>query len=215
MLLIYKEKGLSSFAVIEKLRKLLGIKKIGHAGTLDPLAEGLLIVLVGRDETKKQQDFMKLDKEYEAVARLGIKTDTGDLEGKIVERRNCSIDKKEAEKALTGLLGCYIWELPLYSAKKVKGKPLYKYAREGKSVEVPKKEMCIKSIELLDVKCSDGFCDIKYKVTVSSGTFIRTLSEKIGEALSCPATTVFLKRTKIGKFSVENAKKLDEIKLDD
>ena len=154
---------------------------------------------------------MKLDKEYEAVARLGIKTDTGDLEGRIIEKKKCLVSKKEAEKALETLLGCHSWKLPLYSAKKINGKPLYKYAREGKSVEPPKKEMCIKNIKLLDFKCGDEFCDIKYRATVSSGTFIRTLSEKIGERLDCPATTIFLKRTKIGDYSVSDAKRLNEL----
>ncbi len=213
MLLIKKEKGLSSFEIIRELRKILNIKKIGHAGTLDPLAEGLLIVLVDKEETKKAQEFLGLDKTYEAVARLGIRTDTGDLEGKIIEKKDdCNAGNSEIKYALSSLKGSHEWEVPLYSAVKVNGKPLYKYAREGQTVQAPKKKMQIYKIELVNIKRQGKYIDIHYKAKVSSGTYIRTLSEKLGEKLNCPATTAFIKRTAIGQYSIQDAKTLNEVR---
>ena len=212
MLLINKEKGMSSFDVIRFLRKKLGVKKIGHAGTLDPLAEGLLIVLVGKEETKAAQDFQGLDKEYEAIARLGIKTDSGDLEGKELERQICKeISKKQIEKALKELEGEHMWQVPIYSAVKVDGRPLYKYARENKAVKIPEKKMGIFQMELLRIENHDEYTDVHYRAKVSSGTYIRVVSEKLGELLGCPATTAHIKRTQIGDFSLSEALKLDDI----
>ena len=205
---------MSSFAVIQKLRKRLGIKKIGHAGTLDPLAEGLLIVLVGREETKKAQEFIGLDKEYEAVARLGIKTETGDLEGDIVESSDTSgLSDLQIKDALLSLKGCHRWAVPVYSAIKLKGKALYKYARSGQTVKLPKKEMCIYNIELKEIVREGDFVDVRYIAKVSSGTYIRTVSEKLGEKLSCPASTAYIKRTCIGDFKLKDAKKLSELQI--
>ncbi len=212
MFFLYKEKGMSSFDVIRKLRKKLGVKKMGHAGTLDPMAEGLLIVLVGKDETKKAQSFSGLDKEYEAVARLGQKTDTGDLEGKIMQEKNCThINLEHVKNALEKLKGSHLWQVPIYSAVKVDGKPLYKYAREKIPVKIPEKEMIIHEIELLAFKKSAKFYEVKYRAKVSSGTYIRVLSEKLGELLECPATTTHIKRTMIGKYSLKDAKRLQDL----
>ncbi len=212
MLLIYKEKGVSSFDVVRQLRKILNVKKIGHAGTLDPLAEGLLIILIGKDETKKSRDFLKLDKTYEAIARLGIKTDTGDLEGKVIDKKEtCQIPGSEIKHALLSLKGAHEWEVPLYSAIKVNGKALYKYAREGKSVSPPKKKMQIYEIELLDIKKDCEYMDVHYRAKVSSGTYIRTLSEKLGEKLNCPATTAHIKRVAVGQYLLKDSKQLNEI----
>ncbi len=213
MLLINKQSKISSFQVIKELRGKLKVRKIGHAGTLDPLAEGLLIVLIGKEETKKAQKFIGLDKVYEAKARLGIKTDTGDLEGKIIEKKDgCKITQPEIEEALHSLKGLHEWEVPIYSAIKINGKALYKYAREGKKVKPPKKKMQIYEIELLDIKRQDKYIDIHYKAKVSSGTYIRVLSEKLGEKLNCPATTAHIRRISIGEYSLQEAVTIDNIK---
>ncbi len=205
---------MSSFAVIEKLRKKLAIKKIGHAGTLDPLAEGLLIVLVGKEETRKARDFIGLEKEYEAVARLGIATDSGDLEGKIIQKESPKeISDSEIKSAIESLRGCHSWQVPAYSAIKVKGKALYKYARAGQNVELPKKEMCIYEIKIKEILRKEEYIDIRYTVSVSSGTYVRTISEKLGERLKCPATTAYIKRLRIGNFKLQDAKKLSELQI--
>ncbi len=214
MLLIHKESGMSSFAVIEKLRKKLTVKKIGHAGTLDPLAEGLLIVLVGKEETKKAQDFIGLEKEYEAVARLGVSTDSGDLEGKIIRKKKPkNISDSEIKSAIESLKGCHCWQVPAYSAIKVKGKALYKYARSGQNVELPKKKMCIYEIRIKEIIHKEEYIDIRYVASVSSGTYVRTISEQLGERLKYPATTAYIKRTRIGDFKLEDAKKLSELQI--
>ncbi len=211
MLLVNKPINISSFQVVEKVRKLTGIKKVGHAGTLDPLAEGLLIILIGKEETKKAKDFLGLDKEYEAIARLGISTDTGDLEGKIVKKKTCEKSFEEIKNALLKLKGRHLWEVPKYSAIKVDGKPLYFYARQNIKIEIPKKEMEIKNIELIDIKENDEFIDVRYMALVSSGTYIRTVSEKLGELLGCPSTTAHIKRTKIGTYSLDDAINFEDL----
>ena len=212
MLLIYKEKGLSSFAVVQRVRKITGVRKVGHAGTLDPMAEGLLIVLVGKDETKTAQKFSGLDKEYEAVARLGVSTDTGDLEGEVVSEKDCSsLSDNTIKSALLSLKGEHRWEVPKFSAIKVKGRALYKYARANEEVDLPKKNMHIYKIELISITRTQTHIDIKYRAEVSSGTYIRTISEKLGKLLSCPATTTYILRTKIGKYDLQDAQKLDNL----
>ena len=210
MLLIYKEKGISSFKLLQKIKQKCSYKKLGHTGTLDPLAEGLLIVLTDT-ETKKQQEFMGLDKEYEAIARLGIQTTTGDLEGKLIKTRGCNLSEEQITNALLSLQGEHLWEVPLYSAIKVNGKPLYKYARENKQVEIPRKKMQIFNIQLISINRKTQHTDVHFKVKVSSGTYIRTITEKLGEKLNCPATTTLIKRTKIGSYSLKDALRLNEL----
>ena len=194
------------------LKKRFPEHKFGHAGTLDPLAEGLLIILVDK-ETKRQNEFLIFDKEYETVARLGIKTDTLDLEGKIVEKKEVfKVDKKAIEKTLKKLLGCKKYKVPLFSATKVDGVPLYKYARAGKvPKKIPKKEMCLYEFDILDIDCKDGFCDVHLRYKVSSGSFVRTLNEELGKLLKLPSTTAYIKRTKIGPFKLKDATKVEKI----
>ena len=211
MLLINKPVGKTSFDIVREVRRKTGVKKVGHAGTLDPLAEGLLIIFVGKDETKNAQKFIGLDKEYETVARIGYSTETGDLEGEIIDKKECQLSKEEVENALNTLLGEHDWQVPIYSAIKVNGKPLYKYARENKKVELPIKHMSIKKIKLINVKQKDGYCDVKYMAIVSSGTYIRVLNQKLGELLNCPATTAHIKRTRIGDFSLDNAVNIEDL----
>ncbi len=204
VLLVDKPSGITSFDVIRRLRKKLGITKMGHAGTLDPLASGLLIIGVGSG-TKKLHALAGLSKVYEAEILLGTKTDTGDVTGKVV----MSIPVKEhspgeIKKALHSLVGTVTLAVPLYSAVKQKGKPLYRYAREGKSVTVPMSEMEVHEAMLLSIEGAI----LKVRFDVGSGTYIRSLAEELGERLGIVATLKNLRRVSIGKYKVDDARKV-------
>ncbi len=208
ILLIDKPKGISSFDVIRILRKKLKIKKIGHAGTLDPLATGLLIVGIGKG-TKKLKDFLKLKKEYEVEVLLGKKTETGDLEGKVLEEKEVKeIDIEKLKEILKNLEGEIELEVPLYSAAKIKGQPLYKLARKGIKIEPPKKKMKIYKLKLLKHFPKNKNYILKIKIECASGTYVRSVAEEIGKRLNLPATLSNLRRTKIGKFNVKDAEKI-------
>ncbi|TES97098.1 tRNA pseudouridine(55) synthase TruB [Patescibacteria group bacterium] len=206
ILLIDKPKGITSFDVIRKLRKKLGIKKMGHAGTLDPLATGLLIIGVGKG-TKKLNQFLKLPKVYEVEILLGKKTTTGDQEGEILEEKPVhDLPSDKIEKVLESIQGKITLPVPAYSAIKKKGKPLYKMARRGEKVEVPEKEMEVVWVRLKDHhKEGDGYI-LELEMEVKSGTYVRSIAEEIGIKLGYPAMVWELKRTKIGSFRVEDAK---------
>jgi len=210
ILLVDKPKGITSFDVIRLLRKKLGERKLGHAGTLDPLASGLLIIGVGSG-TKKLTEYIKLPKTYEAQILLGRRTDTGDLEGKVVEEVNLldrDIDKKEAENVLGGLIGVIKLPVPAYSAVKRGGKALYKYARSGEKVEIPIKDMKIESIALDGIRKSGKDITLDVVMDVGSGTYIRSVAEEIGRRLGVPATVSELRRTRIGEFYIKDAEKV-------
>jgi len=212
IILIDKPIGITSFDVIRILRKKLGIKKMGHAGTLDPLASGLMIIGIN-EGTKKLNEYLKLPKTYIADILLGIITTTGDKEGKIVEQKNVeNLDEKNLEKVLNEMKCKLKLKVPIYSAIKIKGKPLYKYAREGKNIVVPEKTMEITHIKLIDIlNNKDGSFIIKIKIDVSSGAYIRSIAEEFGRRLGYPASLSGLRRIKIGDFDIKNAKILDEI----
>jgi tRNA pseudouridine55 synthase len=204
ILLIDKPEGISSFDVIRRLRKKLHIKKMGHAGTLDPAASGLMII--GIDEgTKLMQEFLGLSKVYDAEILLGQKTDTGDREGSIIETRPVpSFRKEDIEKILESMMGEIELAVPLYSAVKRQGKALYAYAREGKEVEIPKKTMKVISYELISITEKT----ISLKWNVGSGTYIRSLALELGERLGTVATLIKLRRISIGDFLVDDAEKI-------
>lgn len=203
--LVDKPKGLSSFDVIRYLRKKLGIKKMGHSGTLDPLASGLLIIGVGKG-TKKLQKLIGLPKVYEAEILLGKRTTTGDLEGKVIEEKETrKIQTKKIRMVLQSMIGKIKLVVPIYSAIKQKGEPLYKKARRGEKVDPPIKEMEIRWIKLK--KIDQNIIILKLKV--HSGAYIRSIAEEIGRRLGSPATIKNLRRLKIGRFSVKKAMKLD------
>jgi len=212
IILIDKPKGITSFDCIRILRKQFGnnAPKMGHAGTLDPLATGLMIVGVGAG-TKKLNDLLKLPKEYEVDVLIGEKRTTGDMEGEIVEEKevinlNCS----EVENALLSMFGKIKLPVPVYSAVKIKGKPLYKRARLGENIIPPIKEMEIMTAKLKSCKKEGCRYILEIVLKVASGTYIRSIAEGLGKRLGYPATVKELRRTRIGNFDVKNAKTFDQ-----
>ena len=207
LLLVNKPSGITSFKLVNLIRKKLQIKKAGHCGTLDPLASGLMLVLTGK-ATKSQDKFMKQDKVYFASVKLGTKTDSGDLAGKVVQQSDyahVNIDK--IKDVCKNFIGETEQIPPMFSALKVGGKKLYELARKGIEIERKKRKITIYFIDIIDY--SDGI--IKMRVKCSSGTYIRTLAEDIGEKLSTHAVLENLVREKIGGYSVDDALSLDEI----
>lgn len=206
ILVINKQKGVTSFDIVHKLTKLFGIKRIGHTGTLDPLAEGVLVVTIGK-AVKIAELLTAQYKEYEAGVVLGIMTDTLDITGKILASAPVP-EIKNLEEVLTRFKTTYLQEVPIYSAVKVAGKKLYEYAREQKEVELPKKEVTIKEITLL----STDKATFNFKCLVSKGCYIRSLIRDIGYSINNYATMTKLVRTKQGKFDINNAYTLEQIK---
>jgi len=207
-LLINKPSGPTSHDIINKLRRITGVKKIGHAGTLDPFASGLLIVAVGREATRDISKFVKLDKVYEAELRLGAKSDTHDRTGTQHITHNIEhITINQINKAISKFIGRQEQIPPMYSDKKVKGKKLYQLARQGKVIEREPVEIEIYDIKLLKYE----WPVLKIKVHVSSGTYIRALARDIGKELGCGAFLEELKRTQIGKYSLLNARKINDL----
>jgi len=209
IIFIDKPKGITSFDVIRVLRRKMNIRKMGHAGTLDPLATGLMIIGIN-EATKKLSDYLKLPKTYDAEILFGIKTDSGDVDGKIIEEKTIPpLGKEKIEDALHQMIGKRKIQAPMYSALKVAGKPLYKYARAGDtSVVAPEKEMEVRAIEFLGERYEDQHQIISARIDVSSGTYIRSIAEEIGKLLDVPATIKNLRRIRIGEFTVEQAKKI-------
>ena len=206
-IVINKEKDYTSRDVINKLNHILRTKKIGHTGTLDPLATGVLVCLIGK-YTKLVSLIMDEDKEYIASIKLGIKTDTLDITGNIIDK--CEIKKynlEEINNILKSFLGEYHQIIPLYSAKRVNGKRLYEYARSKEEVKLPESIVNIKEIELLDYH--DDL--IKFRVVVSKGTYIRSLIQSMCDKLNCYGTMNELIRTRQGKFRINNSYTLNDI----
>jgi len=196
---VNKPEGVTSFRMVQLVRRLSGIKKVGHSGTLDPFASGVLVLCAGRPATRLISQLMEGDKEYEATLQLGITTDTQDPEGQIVEKRPVpEITERDIEQCLAQFRGEQMQTPPVYSALKHKGKPLYYYARKGiKVVKEPR------LIEIKELKClSQGSDTLALKVVCSKGTYIRTLAADIGEYLGCGAHLRKLIRTRNGLFSL-------------
>ncbi len=206
--LIDKPAGWTSFDVVAKIRSISGVKSVGHAGTLDPFATGLLIVLIGKELTKRQSEFMQLDKEYEAVLKLGFESTTGDPEGEIVESKKVKIkSKKEVENTLEQFVGEIEQTPPAHSAIKIDGQRAYKKARRGEKFEIPKRKITIYSLYLI----SYDYPYLKFRVKCSSGTYIRTLGQDIAESLGTRGYLIELRRTRIGRYDIVNSRKIDEI----
>lgn len=209
-LLIDKPKGITSHDVVDEVRKVSGESKVGHAGTLDPNATGLLIVGVGRESTKKLGKIAKnTRKTYEAEIFLGEERDTDDVEGITISKAKGFLVPRrgEIEKTLDSFIGEQTQVPPAYSALKIKGKKAYELARKGKKVELKSRKVVVHSIELVHYK----YPILEIVVGVSSGTYIRALARDIGKKLGCGAYLRNLRRTKIGKFDIKDAAKLDEV----
>ncbi len=208
IVVINKPNGYTSRDVINVLNKEFHTKKIGHTGTLDPIATGVLVVCIGR-YTKLVDKITCYNKEYIATIKLGIKTDTLDITGNCLEQEsNINVDKDVVINTLNSFLGRSIQEVPKYAAVKVKGKKLYEYARDGEEISLPKREIEIYEIELLE--CTNE--EIKFRTVVSKGTYIRSLIRDICEKLGVIGTMSSLIRTKQGKFKIEDSFTLEEIK---
>ena len=207
MFLVRKPQGWTSFDVVARLRTILHIEKIGHAGSLDPLATGLMIVCTGR-MTKEIDRFMGLEKEYVATIRLGGRTPSFDSETPVTE--TLSIDGITADAVvsiLSQFLGPQIQIPPMWSALKVGGKPLYKYARKGRVVDRKPREVMIHSITPKQIRIPD----VTFTVVCSKGTYIRTLADDVGRRLGCGAYLTGLERTRIGDFRLEDSFSLEDL----
>ena len=207
IIVIDKEAGVTSRDVVNDLAHIFHTKKVGHTGTLDPLATGLLICTIGK-YTKLNEILTSTYKEYIAEFKLGIKTDTYDIEGTILEENNVDVTKDEIINAIMSFKGKYMQEVPIYSSVKVNGKKLYEYARGNKDVKLPKREVDIKELEILSIE--ENF--IKIKCKVSKGTYIRSLINDIGLKLKCGAIMTNLRRTKQGLFNIEDAYKIEDVR---
>lgn len=201
VIVIRKEKGFTSHDVVVKLRGILHMKKIGHTGTLDPDAEGVLPVALGK-ATRLVDMITDKEKTYEAVMRLGVVTDTQDMSGTVLSQTTgLSVTEEELCTVVSSFVGDYMQVPPMYSALKVNGKKLYELAREGKTVERKPRPVHFYEIEILDI----SFPLVRFRVTCSKGTYIRTLCHDIGEKLGCGAAMESLLRTKVGRFTLDDA----------
>ncbi len=211
LILVNKPVGITSFKLVHIIRKKLNVKKAGHCGTLDPLASGLMIVLAGK-YTKLQDKFMKQDKVYHATIRLGLKTDSGDLDGKIISQSDFShVTKDLIEQVCKSFIGKIKQIPPMYSALKINGQKLYELARKGITVDRKPREITIYSIDLTDYQ-KDNF---SIRVKCSSGTYIRTLAEDIGKKLNADTVLINLIREEIGNYKLSDALNIDDIKEND
>ncbi len=205
---IYKEQGYTSFDVVALLRKILHQKKIGHTGTLDPMAEGVLVVCLG-NATKLCEILTADTKEYETVLKLGECSDTDDCTGKISVRSGFEIPTEEAiRKTVMSYLGTYEQKVPEYAAVKVNGRKLYEYAREGLDVPEVYKEITVYSLDILEI----DYPYVRINVVCSKGTYIRSLCRDIGEALGTGGLMESLLRRQTGGFKLSESKKLDEVR---
>jgi len=204
---INKPKGIPSFSVVRHVRKISNEKKVGHAGTLDPFATGVLIVLVGRGATKRVEEFMRLPKQYRATLRFGLTTDTHDVDGTVEQDEEVSISPKKVKSLAQDFTGEIMQVPPMYSAKKVDGKPLYKYAREGKTVE---RDPTTVTIHEITIDSIDGR-DVTLDIACSKGTYIRALARDMGELTGTGAAVTKLERTAVGDYTVRGAIPLNEL----
>lgn len=206
---IYKPKGMTSHDVVAVLRKKLNIKQVGHTGTLDPFAEGVLPVCIGK--ATRLIEYFDDDKEYLATVQFGCATDTYDIEGKITKTGSKKVTREEIQNALKNFEGEITQIPPIYSAIKVNGKKLYEYAREGKEINIEPRKVNIFKIELKDFNETSQQADILIKC--SKGTYIRSIANDLGENLGCFGHLIKLIRTQAGKFRVEESIQLNTEKI--
>lgn len=214
ILIVNKPKGYTSHDIVNIIRKKLNIKKVGHTGTLDPNATGVLPILIG-NATKISKYLIEHDKTYIVLIKLGQKTDTGDIEGNIIKKESNKISYKKEEEIkeiLTSFIGKNTQIPPIYSAIKVNGKKLYEYARNGQDINIAPREIEIYNIKLISLdKVKEN---LQFEVTCSKGTYIRVLCEDIAEALGTVGYMEELIRTKVDKFDIEGSIKLEEINIE-
>lgn len=204
---IYKEKGFTSHDVVAKARGILRERRIGHTGTLDPDAEGVLPICIGT-ATKVVPYLTDADKCYEAEVILGQTTTTEDASGEVLETHEVNVTKEQIEEIVASFVGEYVQTPPMYSAIKVNGVRLYEYARRGEIVERPSRKVFIESCDIIEFMAKDRF---RIRVNCSKGTYIRTLCTDIGKALGCGAHMGYLLRTRVGHFRLEDSMKLSEL----
>jgi tRNA pseudouridine55 synthase len=204
VLVVDKPKGLTSFDVVARVRRALGERRVGHAGTLDPMATGVLPICVG--EATKLVPFLQAgEKEYLAELRLGVTTDTQDAEGKILLTREVSVTREQLDAALPNFIGRILQVPPMHSALHVDGKRLYEFAREGVEVERAPRPVEVREIRVLEFAPPR----VELAVTCGKGTYIRTLAADLGEALGCGAHLTALRRTRVGAFGLDHAAGVD------
>ena len=210
IILLNKNKGISSFKIINKLKWLLNANKVGHAGTLDPLAEGLMVVMLN-GATKLSDYLMKKDKEYYVEFELGYETDTYDYEGEVIKKFNGNINlsKEKIEKIVNEFLGDIEQVPPMYSAIKINGEKLYNLARKG--LEIERESRKVKIYYIKDIEYNEKINKISFTTGVSSGTYIRSLVHDIGEKIGVYATMTKLIRTKIDEYNLEDAILIEDV----
>ncbi len=210
ILLVDKTSGSTSFHIVSLLRRLTGIEKIGHAGTLDPFATGVMVMLVGKAFTTRSNEFLQSEKEYRATLRLGITTDTYDLEGQVIQRSDYIPPLEEIEKILPAFQGTVSQTPPMFSAKKVQGKKLYELARKG--IEIERAPVLVEMhIQILRYE----YPELEIQVRCSKGTYIRSLAYDLGAALQCGAHLSGLVRLRSGAFKLENCISQNLLKTND
>jgi tRNA pseudouridine55 synthase len=207
-LLLDKEKGISSNQLVQKVKKSLSIKKVGHLGTLDPMATGLMILAINR-ATKFSSYFLESDKSYDASIQLGSSTDTDDAMGNIISSSDIIPNEKDINKSLASFIGQSMQTAPFFSALKHKGKPLYKYAREGEFISKPPREINIFSIK--NIICEHNKCS--FIVHCSKGTYIRSIARDLGDKLNSGGHLSALRRLSQGIFNIKNAMTIENIEL--
>lgn len=208
LIAINKPSGWTSFQVVKAVRKALGNIRVGHGGTLDPIAEGVLILGIGRQGTRQLACTLADDKEYLAEVLLGISTDTDDITGRVIFKGSVdTIDRVRVEEVLKHFIGPIVQRAPYYSALKYRGKPYYRWVREGVMVEPPLRQVYISSIELLELKEAQ----LIIRVVCSKGTYIRSLARDIGDQLGCGGCLKSLVRTRVGEWSIDQALTLNQV----
>ena len=206
ILIVNKSEGFTSRDVVNKLSKIFNTKKIGHTGILDPIAKGVLVVVIGK-YTKLCEDLTRTFKEYIATFKLGILTDTLDITGEILDEKDVTVTEEEIRNVIAGYKCVYDQEVPIYSSVKINGRKLYEYARNGEYVVLPKRKVDIKNIEVIDINKDI----VKIKCLVSKGTYIRSLIRDIGSSLNTFATMTDLIRIKQGIFDIRDSYTLEDI----
>lgn len=207
ILVINKPKGITSHDVVDFVRKKLKIKRVGHCGTLDPVATGVLVILIGKC-TKLFNQFMVLDKEYSATLTLGARTTSGDVQGEVIEKKEFShVTEENVNKALAAFIGENMQVPPMVSALKYKGKRLYDLARKGKEVKRLPRKVHIKELSLLKFSLPD----IRFKVKCSRGTYVRQLAEDIASELGCVGFISQIERLSIGRFNIKDSLSLSQV----